>query len=175
MDSKDVLIDTYGRIQRILEMSLKELTAEQLLYRPDAQSNTIAWCAWHLTRVQDHHLSDLAHIEQAWMADGWHAKFDKPADPGDTGQGYSPDQVAAIKPSSSQLLVDYHNAVLARSTKYIQGLRPADLDVVLNEPRWNPMPTVGVRLVSVAADNLQHAGQLAYLRGLVEGKRWFPA
>jgi hypothetical protein len=33
---------------------------------------------------------------------------------------------------------------------------------------------VGVRLVSVLSDNLQHAGQAAYLRGLIQGKGWLP-
>ena len=32
---------------------------------------------------------------------------------------------------------------------------------------WDPPVTLGVRLVSVVSDDLQHAGQAAYLRGLV--------
>ncbi len=32
--------------------------------------------------------------------------------------------------------------------------------------RWDPPVTLGVRLVSVISDGLQHAGQAAYLRGL---------
>src|SRR5712692_5785685 len=175
MDSKDVLIDGYGRIPRSLSMALEGLTAEQLTYRPTEQANSIAWLAWHLTRVQDHHLSDLAGREQAWIADGWHAKFGKPADPADTGQRYTPEQVAAIRPADPSLLLDYHNAVYQRSVEYVQTLSPADLDRVLYEPQWNPMPTVGVRLVSVISDNTQHAGQVAYLRGCIENRHWFPA
>ena len=34
--------------------------------------------------------------------------------------------------------------------------------------RWNPPVTLGVRLVSVLADDLQHAGQAAYVKGLIE-------
>ena len=175
MDSKDVVVEALGRIQRIVSMSLEGLTAEQLAYRPTDQANSIAWLAWHLSRVQDRHLSDLAGREQAWIADGWHARFDKPADPTDTGQRYTPEQVAAIRPQDPQLLLDYYNAVHQRTVEYLQTLSPADLDRELNEPQWNPLPTVGVRLVSVIADNLQHAGQVAYLRGIVEDKRWYPA
>ena len=122
-----------------------------------------------------HDRKALAGREQAWIADKWHEKFGKPADPEDTGHGYSAEQVAAIRPESPRLLVDYHNAVYNRSLEYIKGLEDADLDRVLNEPRWNPMPTVGVRLVSVINDNTQHAGQACYLRGLMEDRRWFPA
>jgi hypothetical protein len=32
---------------------------------------------------------------------------------------------------------------------------------------WDPPVTLGVRLVSVISDDLQHAGQAAFLRGVV--------
>jgi hypothetical protein len=175
MDSKDVIVEALGRIRGLLGMSLDGLTAEQLAYRPSEQANSIAWLAWHLTRVQDHHLSALAGREHAWVADGWHARFGKPADPQDTGQRYTPEQVAAIRPDGPQILLDYHEAVHQRSVAYVQTLSAPDLDRVLNEPQYTPLPTVGVRLVSVCSDNLQHAGQVSYLRGLILDKRWFPA
>ena len=33
----------------------------------------------------------------------------------------------------------------------------------------------GVRLISVMEDNVQHTGQIAYIRGMVENRHWFPA
>jgi len=33
--------------------------------------------------------------------------------------------------------------------------------------RWDPPVTMGVRLVSIADDCLQHVGQAAYVRGLL--------
>ena len=175
MDVHTLLADGYGRIQRSLHLTLDGLTAEQLTYRPSEQANTIAWLAWHLTRVQDHHLSELASREQAWIADGWHEKFGKPADAQETGQRYTAEQVAAVRPSGAQVLLDYHDAVHQRSLEYLGSITPADLDRELDEPQWDPRPTVGVRLVSVIGDNLQHAGQASYLRGLIEDRRWFPA
>ena len=65
MDSKDVIIEGLGRIPQLLQRSLEGLTAEQLSFRPAENCNTIAWLAWHLTRVQDHHLSGLAIREKA--------------------------------------------------------------------------------------------------------------
>ena len=41
----------------------------------------------------------------------------------------------------------------------------ADLDRVV-DTNWDPPVTLGVRLVSVMSDGLQHAGQAAYVRGL---------
>jgi hypothetical protein len=43
-----------------------------------------------------------------------------------------------------------------------------DLDRIVDE-RWDPPVSLGVRLVSVIDDDAQHAGQAAYLRGLLTG------
>lgn len=175
MDSKDIVIEALGRIKSIVARTLDGLTAEQLAYRPTEQANSIAWLAWHLTRVQDMHIADLAGREEAWIEEGWYEKFDKAADKKDTGQRYTPEQVAALRPESPKVLLDYHDAVYNRSVEYLQNVTPEDMDRVLNEPRFNPMPTVGVRLVSICADNLQHAGQAAYLKGCIQEKHWYEA
>src|SRR5688572_28702585 len=125
MDSPDVIADALGRIRRTLSITLDGLTPDQLAYRPTDQANSIAWLAWHLTRIQDHHLSSLAGREQAWTADGWHARFDKPADAEDTGHRYTPEQVAAVRPADPQVLLDYYDAVYERSLAYLQTLSPA--------------------------------------------------
>jgi hypothetical protein len=50
----------------------------------------------------------------------------------------------------------------------------ADLNRVLNEPQYSPLPTLSVRLASVINCNTRHAGQIEYLRGLVNYGGWFP-
>jgi hypothetical protein len=42
----------------------------------------------------------------------------------------------------------------------VADLAEADLDRIVDE-RWDPPVSLGVRLVSVLADDLQHAGQAA--------------
>jgi hypothetical protein len=42
----------------------------------------------------------------------------------------------------------------------------ADLDRIV-DTRWTPPVTLGVRLVSVLDDDMQHSGQAAYVRGLL--------
>jgi uncharacterized damage-inducible protein DinB len=172
MHSKDVLIEAYGRPRAILQKALEGLTAEQLAYRPSAKANSIAWLAWHLSRVQDSNISRLSGKEQEWISGGWHAKFGLPADAAETGHGHSDEQVAQIRPSSAQLLLDYHEAVYQNSVKYIDGLSRQDLEVTVDGTRYDPPPTVGVRLVSVLTDNTQHAGQINYVRGLIEDRHW---
>jgi len=174
MDWKELLLEGYGRIPDGLHRCLEGLTPEQLAFRPGDEANSIAWLAWHTGRVQDDHIADLAGRPQIWIEEGWHAKFDKPADPGDTGFGYTAEQVAAFRPGSAQLLGDYYDAVHRHSVGFIQSLAPSDLDRVIDE-RWDPPVTAGVRLISVLADCLHHSGQMDYVRGLIEQRRWFPA
>ena len=58
--------------------------------------------------------------------------------------------------------------------KQVAELTDVDLDRVLNEPQYNPLPTVSVRPVSVVADNLPHAGQLEYWSGFIRHRNWLP-
>ena len=94
------------------------------------------------------------------------------ADDKDMGNGHTPEQVAALKVDSVDVLLGYADAVYERTKTYLAGVSPKELDRVLDEPQYDPMPTVGVRLVSVVSDNTQHAGQIGYLRGYHAGFGW---
>ncbi len=170
MELQQLLTDGYERILQILERTLKGLTQDDLNKLPHPDCNGMGWLAWHLTRVQDHHVADLIGEEQLWVKDGWHTRFNRASDPSDIGWGHTPEDVAAFKSPDTETLLEYHRVVLERSRRYINTLSAADLDRELNEPRFQPLPTVGVRLVSILSDNLQHVGQAAYVRGLLKGK-----
>ena len=172
MEGRELVADGLGRVRAILHRVVDGLTLEQLLYQPQEGCNSIAWLAWHLTRVQDHHLSDLAGLPQAWVSEGWHELFGMAADPTNTGGGHTPEQVAAFRPPDGAVLLGYQDAVYTRTKAYLETLSSGDLDVEIDEPQYQPLPTVGVRLVSVISDNTQHAGQAAYLRGMLQGAGW---
>ncbi|MEZ0165710.1 DinB family protein [Kineococcus sp. LSe6-4] len=166
MDAKDLLLDLYSRIPDAGRAAVDGLDEETLTARLDPRANTIAWLVWHLARVQDDHVSDVAGHEQTWTADGWAARFGLPFDDGETGYGFDADQVGQVR-AGAELLTGYLDAVHARTTTYLQGLSDADLDRVVDE-QWDPPVTLGVRLVSVADDDLEHAAQAAFLRGVLE-------
>ena len=172
MDGAELISDALGRVSRILHRSLEGLPVEIVCKMPTPDTNSMAWLAWHLTRVQDHHVSDMAGLPQLWTSGGWHARFGLAADDGETGNGHTLEQVAALRVNSVDVLLGYHDAVYDRAKAFLAGLSPKDLDRVLDEPRYDPMPTVGVRLVSVVSDNTQHAGQIGYLRGYHAGFGW---
>ena len=89
------------------------------------------------------------------------------SDADDTGYGHRADQVAEVRPDSPEVLIGYYEAVAARTAELLAELTATDLDRVVDE-RWDPPVTLGVRLVSIADDDIQHAGQAAYLRGILD-------
>lgn len=170
MNSSELLADAYGRIKEVVHEAVDGLTAEELSARVDDGANTVAWLVWHLTRVQDDHVADVAGAEQIWTAQGWDQRFGLPFPAGATGYGDGTDEVAAVRVPSADLLTGYHDAVYESTVAYVRGLADGDLDKVVDQ-RWDPPVTLGVRLVSVVSDDLQHAGQAAFLRGLLLGRR----
>jgi hypothetical protein len=74
--------------------------------------------------------------------------------------------VAAVRPDAPEVLLEYLDAVDRRTRAFLETLTPTDLDRIVDR-RWDPPVTLGVRLVSIADDGLQHLGQAAYVRGLL--------
>jgi len=167
MTSAQLLTDAFGRIREVVHRVVGGLTPEQLGYRVDAAANSIAWLVWHLTRIQDDHVADVAGVPQVWTEQEWFGRFGLPFDASDTGYGHNRNDVAAIRIDSGELLTGYHDAVYEQTIGYVRALTDADLTRIVDR-RWDPPVTLGVRLVSVIADDLQHAGQAAFIRGLLE-------
>jgi hypothetical protein len=162
-----VYLELYGRVPHLVRGVVEGLTPEQLTERPGAEANSIGWLVWHLTRIQDHHVAELLEQPQVWESGGWPARFgDVDPDPQNHGYGHTPAQVAGVRPETAQVLVDYFDLVWSRTEAYVAGLSDADFDRVVDR-RWDPPVTLGVRLVSVADDSLQHLGQAGYVRGLL--------
>ncbi len=172
MEWHDLLADGYGRVLEFLESVLKELTKDDLNWQPKDDCNSIGWLTWHLTRQQDAQIAALMEEKQLWIKDGWHAKFNRPSDSKDSGFGHTPKQVSEFESPDVETLLGYQRAVLERSKSYFTTLPKTDLDKELDEPWFQPLPTLGVRLVSIMEDGLLHAGQAAYIRGLRQGKGW---
>ena len=168
MTSAGLITDAFGRIRETVTDTLYGLTTEQLTYRIDADANPIAWLIWHLTRIQDDHVSAAFGVPQVWIEGGWAARFGLPPDSSDTGYGHNTVQVATVSDAcaASALLADYHEAAYEQTAKLVSGITDADLDRVVDRS-WRPPVTLGVRLVSVLNDDAQHAGQAAFVRGIV--------
>jgi Protein of unknown function (DUF664) len=165
--SGELLVEAFGRIPDVVHGVVDGLTPEQLVFRLDDEANSIAWLVWHLARVQDDHIAVAAQADQVWTAEGWAERFGLPLDSSATGYGHSSADVAAVRVGSGDLLTGYLDAVQHRTIDYVRELTDADLARIVDES-WDPPVSLGVRLVSVIADCLQHAGQAAFVRGIAE-------
>ena len=171
MGSAELLADAFGRAQEEVHAAVDGLSPEQLAVRLDDDANSIAWLCWHLTRVQDDHVAGGFGVKQVWPQ--WRERFGlgqnntRQDDIGgnDIGYGHSSRQVAQIH-ATADLLTGYYDAVHEQTIRLASTVTDADLERIVDE-RWNPPVTLGVRLVSVISDCLQHVGQAAFVRGIV--------
>jgi Protein of unknown function (DUF664) len=166
VSSNEILLDGFGRIREIVHDVLDGLAQEQLDWRADAEANSIGWLIWHLTRVQDDHVAGAGDLTQVYLTGGFADRFGLPLDPADIGYGHDASEVAEVR-ATAQLLAAYHDSVYAQTAAFVRDLTEADLARVVDR-NWSPPVTMTVRLVSVLADDLEHAGQAAFVKGLLQ-------
>lgn len=172
MEWKDMLMNGYNEAFTTAERALEGLTQKDLNWQPRPDCNSIGWTTWHLARELDGLISSITKEEQLWTKDKWHAKFNRSPDASDSGTGHSPEQVAAFKSPDVKILLNYLQAVLEKSKQSIAALSSSDLIREIDDPWSQYFPTVGSRLSVALAEVLQHAGQVGYMRGLLQGKGW---
>jgi hypothetical protein len=167
MTSNDLLTDAISRIHHVVHQATDNLTPEELSFRVNGDTNSIAWLVWHLSRITDDHLSEAASKEQVWIGNGWVDKFALPFPPDATGYGHGGDDVAAVKVKSGEILIGYFDEVIEEAQRFVKHLKEDDYARVVDNS-WNPPVTLAVRLISVISDDLQHAGQAMFVRGIIE-------
>jgi uncharacterized damage-inducible protein DinB len=165
MTPADLLTDAFGRIRDGVHQVLADLDDDALTARPGADANTIGWLVWHLLRIQDDHVADVAGTGQVWTSQGYADRAALPFHDGATGFGQSTEQVGQVRVDAG-FLGEYADAVTDATLAYLATIGPDDLDRVVDES-WDPPVTLAVRLVSVIGDDLQHLGQAAYAKGLL--------
>lgn len=162
----DLLLDAFGRFPELVREAVDGLSEEQLTHRVDPQANTIGWLVWHLARVEDISLAEAFGGEQVWSSAGWGERFGLPFEASDIGYGHDADQVAAVRGVPADLLSGYYDTVARRTADHLRFVDADGLDRVVDRS-FDPPVTLSVRLVSVLEDVAQHAGQAAFLRGVI--------
>ena len=172
----DEPIDLIGFMQAVIDRSYRwvkdasdGLSEDQLHYQPTPESNPIAWLVWHSSRVKDRVTGNITQEEEVWVAEGWAQRTGMDADA--TGVGDSPEQVASF-PIESRLLFGYADAAHGAVMRRLSAITPAQLAqpvqyVLGGDPRpgWDAIR-------GMLGDSYSHAGQVAYLRGMVTGRGW---
>jgi hypothetical protein len=102
MTPAELLTDAFERILQTASAAVDGLTEEQLATRAGPDANSIAWLVWHLARVQDDHVADVAGTEQVYTAEDFAPRFDLPFEPAVIGYGMSTEAVAPVRADPHQ-------------------------------------------------------------------------
>jgi hypothetical protein len=171
MDSGKLLREVLDRNEHYLLTGFDQLTDAELRDPVAAGANPIGWLMWHVARVQDRAVAGMTGVDQLWIRDGWHAKFGKGTDPEERGNGDTPEQVAAFAAPSAALLLAYYAAVRAFVNDFLDTL-DADDPERLVPGHGNAMVPLASRVSGLLIEAVQHTGQIAYARGIVQGAGW---
>lgn len=166
MDAQKILLDAASRPLAAILPLAERITPEIANAHPGGHDNSIAWLLWHTGREIDAQVAALSGAQEIWSARGYREEtgIEEPA----IGYGHSPGEARAVEVSDPQVLVAYLSEVTFALEEYISRLTEADLAQVV-DPDWDPPVTRGVRLVSIIDDAAQHAGQVGYALGILEG------
>jgi uncharacterized damage-inducible protein DinB len=151
---------------QLLGTVVKDITPQELAWRPGPEANHIAWILWHMFRVEDFWIQFFAQRQlELWERDGWHRKFGLPTR--DTGFEHTAEQVRSFPALDLGELLQYRESVRSGTLTYLRGLSPQDpqdFDVIPRERR--PDMSVGGIFRQILGELFQHQGHMAYLRGL---------
>jgi hypothetical protein len=154
---------------RSIKQATDDLTDEQLYYQPTAESNSMAWLVWHLSRWRDFISATISGEPQIWVSEGWAQRYGMPGER--TGMGDTPAQVAAFRVERG-VLFGYVDAAHHRTVERVAALTPTQLgQTIVSYPTGEQRPAWRA-LAGMCGDSAQHTGQIAYLRGMLSGYGW---
>ena len=156
IDLNRFIVDRLDASYLWIERLRDGITDEQFYYQPTADSNSIAWLVWHLSRWRDRTSAIVSGETQVWTSEGWSQRFGIPEER--TGLGDTPEQVAGFR-TDRDLVLSYADAAHRTIVDRVKGLP--------GEPRsgWRV-------LAGVIGDSTEHVGQINYLRGMTSGLGW---
>ena len=177
MELGEFIEQTLEDYRRRVYAAVGPLSEDEINWRPDPESNSIAFLVWHVARVEDRWTNTFARgVEEVWVRQSWHQRFGLPEK--EMGLRFDVDQLSAFPRLSKELLQGYFDAVREETLEFIHGLQPADFD---HAPDRSPFPeypgaverfagfTYALMFRQLIGEEDQHLGQVSYVRGLQRG------
>ncbi len=177
MEIVALIEQTLGDYWQRMEGALEGLSPVELAWRPDAESNSIAFIVWHVARVEDIWIQIFAQgMPDVWTRDGWHEKLGLSQD--EAFLGLSVEQLGKFPAITKENLDGFRHAIQNETQAYLKNLDADGLDFV---PRRTPTPerpaslarhgsfSIGRMFRQTLAEYNQHLGQVSYIRGIQRG------
>jgi DinB superfamily len=151
MNSKETIFAVLKNSQYVLNMTLADLTDQDLLVRPVPNANHIAWQLGHLILTEQSMLKQLGGTPPPLPA-GFADQHAKPMAGSDSKEGF------ATKAEYVELLDKTRGATVAA----VEKLSDADLDKPVEGSRM--FPKLGLLAIFPASHALMHLGQFSVVR-----------
>jgi uncharacterized damage-inducible protein DinB len=166
MQAKEAIIKSLEQSQGYLTRALDGLTQKEAAWSPTAESNSIAFILWHVTRVEDFFVNRVIQRQvELYEAEGWREKLGTPAK--DTGFEYTFEQLQAWPVPKLEVLRGYTDSARKRTLALLNSIAPERLSE-LARPDRSP-DSIGDILCRITTEIALHTGQIAYLRGIQRG------
>jgi hypothetical protein len=160
------LVKSLEQSHGYLIKALDGLTQEEAAWAPAAESNSIAFILWHVTRIEDYFIVRVIQREtELYESEGWREKLGTPAK--ETGYEYTLEQLRAWPVPKLELIRGYADSVRKRTLDLLNNITPERLDELARHDR-SP-DTIGDILGRITTEIALHTGQIAYIRGLRRG------
>jgi hypothetical protein len=147
-----------------LDVTLKDLNPEDIIWRPAPHANCIAEIILHVARGEDQLISRATGDPQLWVSQQWYKRF-----------GYPSDIPIAVEfdifrnpespPLQWEILLDYLQTLHQNTLEKLRNLTPEDLDLI-PDPDRPQMPAAAYFRHLITHTN-NHQGQVDYIRGLL--------
>ena len=170
MNAADLYLEAMGRADGTLRRALEDLTVDELRSQPaGAGSNPIGWLVWHLSRGRASLASGITGTDSVWETGGWAARFGME---GEVAR-FVPEDVHTFDPKSPKTLLGFFSEATEKAYDAVRALSDKDLEREVPTRPGRPPAPISSRLALSLFDNIQHIGQIAYLRGLIREQGWF--
>ncbi len=177
MELGEFIEQTLEDYRRRVYAATEPLSEDEINWRPDPESNSIAFLLWHVARVEDRWTNTFARgVDEVWVRQDWHQRFGLPEN--EVGLRFDVEQLSAFPRLTIDLLHGYFDAVREENLELIRGLLPTDFD---HAPERSPFPespcaverfagfTYARMFRQLIGEEDQHLGQVSYIRGLQRG------
>jgi uncharacterized damage-inducible protein DinB len=146
--------------------AVKDLTDEQLHFRPLDKGHHIAFALWHLVRTEDMVLNFLVQKKNpVWNAEGWDKKLDM--DPRAQGTGMSEQEAAAVRITSLKDFMGYMESAFKASEAWVETLKEEDLEKVQDLPVLGKRSLYEVIGGTALVHAAEHLGEIWYIKGML--------
>jgi len=177
MDLKIFIKETIDDHRKRVFAVIRDLTLDEMYWKPKADTNPIGFLFWHISRVEDRLTTSFVQGKQEiWISDKWHEKMNLSVE--GTGLGYSLDELDRFPKLDQSLLTEYFNLVRKSTIEYLNLVPEKDFDLVLERmpfPEYKPAIqyfkgfTIARTFRQLIGELDQHLGQISYIRGIQKG------